>query len=288
MDLRPHQREATDAVVRAPELHARSLVPECGLRTQVVMATGTGKTWVAVRSAMELHASRVLVLVPSLDLLAQTEAAWRQAGRSGLMIGVSSLRGEQVSFPNTTDVDELVEWTRGAEKVTVYAMYASLGLGTLERAHAVGLSAWDLIVVDEAHRTSGRIGKPWAVVHDNTRIPSLRRLYMTATPRLWQLDEDQEQGAPGELVASMEDDPDGPFGSRCYTLTLSEAIDRGICAPYQWCVWTSPTRSSRPRCCWVPRAGRTRCAGPGSPRSRLPWCRRQPRKPSSARSCSTT
>src|SRR4051812_38314254 len=129
------------------------------------------------------------------------------------MIGVSSLRGEEVSFPNTTDVDELVEWTRGLEKVTVYATYASLGLGTLERAHAAGLSAWDLIVVDEAHRTSGRIGKPWAVVHDNTRIPSLRRLYMTATPRLWQLDEDQEQGgAPGELVASMEDDPDGPFG----------------------------------------------------------------------------
>ncbi|GAA3484771.1 helicase associated domain-containing protein [Streptomyces yanii] len=56
---------------------------------------------------------------------------------------------------------------------------------------------------------------------------------MTATPRLWQLDEDSEQGAPGELVASMEDDPDGPFGARCYTLTLSEAIDREICAPYQ-------------------------------------------------------
>jgi hypothetical protein len=79
----------------------------------------------------------------------------------------------------------------------------------------------------------GRIGKPWAVVHDNTRIPALRRLYMTATPRLWQLDDDAEPGAPGELVASMEDDPDGPFGSRCYTLTLSEAINWGICAPYQ-------------------------------------------------------
>lgn len=198
------------------------------------MATGSGKTRVAVRSAEELHAGRVLVLVPSLDLLAQTEAAWREGGRRGPMIGVSSLRGEEVSFPNTTDVDELVEWTRGLEKVTVYATYASLGLGTLERAHAAGLSAWDLIVVDEAHRTSGRIGKPWAVVHDNLRIPSLRRLYMTATPRLWQLDEDQEQGgAPGELVASMEDDQDGPFGSRCFTLTLSEAIDRGICAPYQ-------------------------------------------------------
>ncbi|KOV94527.1 helicase [Streptomyces sp. NRRL B-1140] len=196
------------------------------------MATGSGKTRVAARSAEKLHAGRVLVLVPSLDLLTQTEAAWRAAGRRGPMVGVSSLRGEDVSFPNTTDVDELVDWVRPFDKVTVYATYASLGLGTLERAHQAGLPAWDLIVVDEAHRTSGRIGKPWAVVHDNTRIPALRRLYMTATPRLWQLDEDTE-GAPGELVASMEDDPDGPFGARCYTLTLSEAIDRGICAPYQ-------------------------------------------------------
>ncbi|MFF9301839.1 Helicase associated domain protein [Streptomyces sp. NPDC014764] len=227
------QREAIDAVVRALELPARSLVSERGLRTQVIMATGSGKTRVAVRSAEELHAGRVLVLVPSLDLLAQTEAAWREGGRRGPMIGVSSLRGEEVSFPNTTDVDELVEWTRGLDKVTVYATYASLGLGTLERAHAGGLAAWDLIVVDEAHRVSGRIGKPWAVVHDNQKIPSLRRLYMTATPRLWQLGDEDEAGAPGELVASMDDDPEGPFGSRAFTLTLSEAIDRGICAPYQ-------------------------------------------------------
>ncbi|MER6569891.1 Helicase associated domain protein [Streptomyces sp. NPDC001093] len=232
-ELRPHQREAVDAVLRALELPAHSTVPERGLRTQVIMATGTGKTLVATRSAEELRAGRVLVLVPSLDLLAQTEAAWREGGRTGPMIGVSSLRGQEAGFPNTTDVDELVAWVRPFDKVTVFATYASLGLGTLERAHAAGLPGWSLIVVDEAHRVSGRIGKPWAVVHDNTRIPALRRLYMTATPRLWQLDEDSEQGAPGELVASMEDDPNGPFGARCYTLTLSEAIDRGICAPYQ-------------------------------------------------------
>ncbi|MGW1170608.1 Helicase associated domain protein [Streptomyces sp. NPDC002550] len=234
-EVRPHQREAVDAVLRALELPARSSVPERGLRTQVVMATGSGKTLVAVRSAEELQAGRVLVLVPSLDLLAQTEAAWREGGRTGPMIGVSSLRGPEASFPNTTDVDELVAWVRPFDKVTVFATYASLGLGTLERAHAAGLPGWSLIVVDEAHRVSGRIGKPWAVVHDNTRIPALRRLYMTATPRLWQLDDDSEAapGVPGELVASMDDDPEGPFGSRAFTLTLSDAIDRGICAPYQ-------------------------------------------------------
>ncbi|MFF5569138.1 DEAD/DEAH box helicase family protein, partial [Streptomyces sp. NPDC012829] len=197
------------------------------------MATGSGKSLVAVRSAEELHAGRVLVLVPSLDLLAQTVAAWREGGRTGPMIGVSSLRGEEASFPNTTDVGELVDWVRPLDKVTVFATYASLGFGILERAHAAGLPGWSLIVVDEAHRVSGRIGRPWAVVHDNTRVPSLRRLYMTATPRLWQPDEESGPGVPGELVASMEDDPASPFGTRCFTLTLSDAVDRGICAPYQ-------------------------------------------------------
>ena len=106
-ELRPHQREAVDAVLRALELPAGTTVPERGLRSQVIMATGTGKTLVATRAAEELRAGRVLVFVPSLDLLAQTEAAWREGGRTGSMIGVSSLRSEEVGFPNTTDVDEL-------------------------------------------------------------------------------------------------------------------------------------------------------------------------------------
>ncbi|MFF9819820.1 DEAD/DEAH box helicase family protein [Streptomyces sp. NPDC014006] len=100
------------------------------------MATGSGKTLVAMRSAEALQAGRVLVLVPSLDLLAQTGAAWREGGPSEPMSGVSSLRGPEASFPNTTDVDELVAWARPLEKVTVLATYAYLGLGTLERAHA--------------------------------------------------------------------------------------------------------------------------------------------------------
>ncbi|MCX4539714.1 DEAD/DEAH box helicase [Streptomyces sp. NBC_01565] len=239
-ELRPHQREAVDAVVRALELPAGGRVPGAGLRTQVIMATGSGKSLVAVRSAEELRAARVLVLVPTLDLLVQTAAAWREGGRSGRAFAVCSLRDDDAGMPTTTDPAELARWGgRVADRVTVFATYASLGMGTIERAHLAGLPGWDLIVVDEAHRTSGRIGKPWAVVHDNARIPSVRRLYMTATPRVWQDGEPPEEGARdgdrgrGGLVASMEDDADGPFGARCHTLTLSEAIDRGICAPYR-------------------------------------------------------
>ncbi|MEU3317427.1 Helicase associated domain protein [Streptomyces sp. NPDC006662] len=233
MELRPHQREAVDAVLKALEFPASGRLPETGLRTQVVMATGSGKSLVAARSAAELRARRVLVLVPSLDLLTQTEFAWRAGGQTGPVLGVSSLRESEAGFANTTVPEDLVAWTGHLEQVTVFATYASLGLGTLERAHQAGLPAWDMIVVDEAHRTSGRIGKPWAMVHDNTRIPAARRLYMTATPRLWQAGEDSQEGRAGEPVASMEDDEGGLFGARCYTLTLSEAIDRRIVAPYQ-------------------------------------------------------
>ncbi|WP_330481419.1 DEAD/DEAH box helicase [Streptomyces sp. NBC_00724] len=233
--LREHQAEAVVATVR--ELLQEAPLPPAGLRTQVIMATGSGKTLVAVHTAEELTADRVLVLVPSLDLLEQTARAWRDGGRPGSYFGVSSLKSEEVGFPNTTDADELVRLTRGPGRVTVFATYASLGLGFLEKAHIAGLPLWNLITVDEAHRVSGRMGKPWAVVHDNTRIPAERRLYMTATPRVWQAGEvDDETGGrqlPGELVASMLDDPDGVFGKVAFHLSLEQAIERGIVAPYQ-------------------------------------------------------
>lgn len=183
------------------------------------MATGSGKTLVAVRAAEQVGGERVLVLVPSLDLLDQTARAWRFGGRTGAFVGVSSLDHE-TGFAHTTDPHTLVRLT-AHESVTVFATYASLGNGLLEAAHEGGLSLWGLIVVNEAHRTSGRAGKPWAVVHDNARIPAAARLYMTATPRIWTAGDGDEED---ELVASMTDDPDGLFGRVAYHLPLDTAI----------------------------------------------------------------
>ncbi|MFD6822930.1 Helicase associated domain protein [Streptomyces sp. NPDC060085] len=80
---------------------------------------------------------------------------------------------------------------------------------------------------DEAHRTSGDGLKPWAAVHDQAQLPAERRLYMTATARVW-----EAEGERPRLVASMEDGSP-VFGPVAYKLTLSEAIGRGIVAPYQ-------------------------------------------------------
>ncbi|MEU2427750.1 Helicase associated domain protein [Streptomyces sp. NPDC007851] len=228
--LRPHQVEAVDAVLRhLSEQPGRGIPPE-GLRTQVIAATGSGKTLIGVAAADRLSARRVLVLVPTLDLLLQMASAWRAGGRRGAMIGVCSLRGaDSQGLPCTTDPDELIDWTAGPEMVTVFATYASVGMGTLQRAHAAGLPVWDLMVVDEAHRVSGDGMKPWAAVHDQTQVPAVRRLYMTATARVWEADGD---GDRPRLVASM--DEDSPvFGPVAYQLKLSEAIRMGLVAPYQ-------------------------------------------------------
>ncbi|WP_457473193.1 Helicase associated domain protein [Streptomyces sp. TE4109] len=90
------------------------------------------------------------------------------------------------------------------------------------------------MVVDEAHRTSGHAGKPWAVVHDQVRIPATRRLYMTATARIWEAPEHARSGEGGEsrLIASM-DPGSRVFGPVAYKLTLSQAVSRGLVAPYQ-------------------------------------------------------
>ncbi|MEU2339501.1 Helicase associated domain protein [Streptomyces sp. NPDC013172] len=228
--LRPHQVEAVDAVLRhLSEQPGRGIPPE-GLRTQVIAATGSGKTLIGVAAADRLSARRVLVLVPTLDLLLQMASAWRAAGRRGAMIGVCSLRGaDSQGLPCTTDPDELIAWTAGPEMVTVFATYASVGMGTLQRAHAAGLRVWDLMVVDEAHRVSGDGLKPWAAVHDQTQVPAVRRLYMTATARIWEADGD---GDRPRLVASM-DDGSPVFGPVAYKLKLSEAIRMGLVAPYQ-------------------------------------------------------
>ncbi|GAA1376007.1 DEAD/DEAH box helicase family protein [Streptomyces beijiangensis] len=233
-ELFPHQVEAVDAVMRALQAPAGGLMPAQGLRTQVIAATGSGKTLIAVGAAQKLAARRVLVLVPTLDLLLQTAAAWREGGRSGAMVGVCSLRAEESDgIPYTTGPEELESWAQGLERVTVFATYAAVGLGILQHAHTAGLGVWDLMVVDEAHRTSGDAGKPWAAVHDQAKIPATRRLYMTATARIWEAAEGRGAGRrEPRLIASM--DPDSPlFGPVAFKLSLSECISRGLVAPYQ-------------------------------------------------------
>ncbi|WP_331773362.1 Helicase associated domain protein (plasmid) [Embleya sp. NBC_00888] len=195
--LRPHQREAVDAIVRAlenPDVETAPDGPHGGTRATVAMACGTGKTRIAAAVAAALAPrGRALVLVPTLDLLTQTVTAWRNAGRTaGTQIAVCSLANDptldEAGVRCTTSAPRLALWASAQGPLTVYATYQSLGAVLTAQAGVYGLAlaGFDLVIVDEAHRTSGSIGKEWAAVHDNTRLPAARRLYLTATPRVWE------------------------------------------------------------------------------------------------------
>ncbi|MFD0375671.1 DEAD/DEAH box helicase family protein [Streptomyces sp. NPDC127112] len=80
--LRPHQVEAVDAAVRALGRMPAGHVGGAGLRATVVSACGTGKTLMGVHTAGRVARGRVLILLPTLDLLVQTVSVWRDAGRS--------------------------------------------------------------------------------------------------------------------------------------------------------------------------------------------------------------
>ncbi|WP_323379945.1 DEAD/DEAH box helicase [Streptomyces alkaliphilus] len=249
--LRPHQREAVEAIVRG-----LSEVPGDEARGTVVMATGTGKTLTAAAAAHRLVPDgKVGVLVPTLDLLTQTVEAWRRAGRRGPMVAVCSLSQdpmlEALGVRCTTDPWFLARWASVPGPVTVLMTYASLvpqnaresgggdapdgRAGVIEEAVRAqtftgpALPAFDLLVVDEAHRTSGDAGKAWAMALDNDRLPARRRLFMTATPRIWEAVPSVDGWV--RPVASMTDP--GLYGERLYELELTEAVERGLLARWE-------------------------------------------------------
>ncbi|MFE1878046.1 Helicase associated domain protein [Streptomyces sp. NPDC059496] len=274
--LRPHQEEAVEAIARGLDIPPGKRIPEAGLRATVVAACGTGKTFMAAAAALRLaRHGRVLVLLPTLDLLTQTVREWRLAGHTGPAVAVCSLEDDpqlwQLDVRTTTSAPQLGLW-HGRGPVTVYATYASLPVlaEAHEGAYGLPMDVFDLVVVDEAHRTSGSAGKAWADVHRQEVIPAMRRLYITATPRVWmerpprsraqerereearrlaeekmerrERAEAEAEGRiyvsrprwdrlPKELACSMDDER--VFGPVVYELSLASAISRGLLAKYQ-------------------------------------------------------
>ncbi|MFE4424965.1 hypothetical protein [Streptomyces sp. NPDC056190] len=124
--------------------------------------------------------------------------------------------------------------------MTIYATYASLPVlaEAFEGVYGQQLAPVDLTVVDEAHRTSGSMGKAWTEIHDQTIIPARRRLYLTATPRIWQerpppweVAEGARDALPQEMAASMDDEK--VFDPVLYKLSLASAVSRALLARYQ-------------------------------------------------------
>ncbi|MFD3566014.1 Helicase associated domain protein [Streptomyces sp. NPDC058667] len=256
--LKEHQVDQKAAFRKWVGFPSGPSTPPEGARGTIVSATGSGKTITAAACALEcFRGGRILVTVPTLDLLVQTAQAWRLVGHTTPMVAVCSLENDAVlnelGVRTTTNPIQLALWA-GSGPVVVFATYASLVdredvdapgqrkvRGPLEAALAGGerlygqrMVGFDLAIVDEAHGTAGDLGRPWAAIHDNARIPADFRLYLTATPRILAAPRPQK-GADGQEVelATMADDPNGTYGAWLAELGLSEAIEREILAGFE-------------------------------------------------------
>ena len=239
--LRPHQKVAFDDVTGGFNDHDRG---------KLIMACGTGKTFAALRIAEAVAGigGRVLYLVPSISLFQQSMREWAtQRSIPHRYIGIcSDTRAgrndedaslQELEIPVTTEpkaISQALREARPDAMTVVYCTYHSLGI--VEDAQDDGAPAFDIVLCDEAHRTTGveRPGdrtSPFVLVHDAQRIRAAKRLYMTATPRLYTEGAKAKAASHDVEVFSM-DDP-ATYGPELHRLPFSRAVERDLLSDYK-------------------------------------------------------
>lgn len=237
---RPHQKVAIQSVLSGFETHDRG---------KLIMACGTGKTITGLKIAEAMTQGRgaVLVLVPSISLLNQTLVEWAtQCEYPYSIYGIcsdpkaSKITEDEIVdavVPATTDVQTLCYQyaVSGQEHLQLFfSTYQSINV-VHDFQQKSGLQ-FDLVICDEAHRTTGvtlagEDESNFVRVHDNEYINAKKRLYMTATPRIYADDSKQKAKDNSALLCSMDDET--IYGPEFYRLSFSDAVSQGLLSDYK-------------------------------------------------------
>ena len=257
-ELRDHQREALEAALNHYKEHDRG---------KMIMACGTGKTFTSLRITEAIldrdvpadGKGCVLFLAPSISLVGQTLREWTaNASRPIIPICVCSdptvtkrkseddigERVEDLGMPATTNPGRIAfAYMTSKDTVVIFSTYQSLDAVIAAQNH--GLPEFDLIICDEAHRTTGVIidkqdESSFTKVHDNNLVHGRKRLYMTATPRLY-----GEKGKADARKASVEIcsmDDVSKYGEEFYTITFGRAVEKELLSDYKVLILTTTAR----------------------------------------------
>ena len=245
-ELRPHQQGAHNGVINGLKEADRG---------KLILACGTGKTFTSLRIAetMAGKGKKVLFLVPSLALLSQTLNEWTQQAKIPLKnfavcsdsdVGkrkkndddrVIATRSD-LDFPSTTNARSLanaIKTLHDDEHMTVvYSTYHSINvLSDAQMSHNIG--EFDLIICDEAHRTTGATfddedESAFVMVHSDDNIMGKKRLYMTATPRIY-----SEDAKSTESVQLCSMDDEKLFGKELHVINFSQAVALDLLVDYK-------------------------------------------------------
>ena len=237
-------------------------------RGKLIMACGTGKTFTSLKIAEKETNGKgtILFLVPSIALLGQILREWSaQADKPITPICICSdssvgkdeddISVVDLTIPASTNVKSIVRQIENAKlnqkgMIVVFSTYQSIDviseaqkeLNKFKKDNLV----FDLIICDEAHRTTGVIlkdkekgeydEKVFTKVHDNQNVLAKKRLYMTATPRLYKEEAKKKAEETDAILCSMDDE--ALYGKEVYRIGFSEAVDRNLLSDYKVLVLT--------------------------------------------------
>lgn len=227
-------------------------------RGQLIMAPGTGKTFTSLKLVEKMakqtnkETFNVLYLVPSIQLLSQTLIGWNNDTELSMhSFAVTSdrnaskkknddeLSAKDIGFPATTDSEKLLSNYKKIENnqrdlMVVYSTYQSIEV--LHEAQEKGFPNFDIIICDEAHRTTGAkaLGEEASVftrVHNNNYIKASKRLYQTATPKIYGTDAKQKAEDSSIVLSSM--DNKDIYGEEIFRLGFGQAVSNDILTDYK-------------------------------------------------------
>ena len=234
-------------------------------RGKLIMACGTGKTFTSLKIMEKETGGRgvVLFLAPSIALVGQTLREWTAESSIPIFpicicsdpeVSKSKKKSDDdtdgysvtdLAFPASTRVTDIVRQFRLSEKfhkdgvVVVFSTYQSIAV--VANAQKEFQRDFDLIICDEAHRTTGVTLKDeddsaFVKVHDNTFIQAKKRLYMTATPRLYAEESKKKAKEADAYLCSMDDE--AMYGPEVFRIGFGEAVDKNLLADYKVLVLT--------------------------------------------------
>jgi predicted helicase len=248
---RPHQATAIEKVFAGfADGHDRG---------KLIMACGTGKTFTALKIAERTAAenggsARILFAVPSISLLSQTLREWTAQTQLDLRAfavcsdtkvsrAAEDINTYDVAIPVTTNsaklVAEMAQRKRAKGLTVVFTTYQSLPV--IAQAQTLGVDPFDLVICDEAHRTTGvtlvdKGESNFVRVHDADYLHAARRLYMTATPRIFDENVKAKADEHSAVLTSMDDET--VYGPEFHRLSFGEAVDIGRLTDYKVLVLT--------------------------------------------------
>ncbi len=232
-------------------------------RGKLIMACGTGKTYTSLK-IMEQMTDKdafVLFLVPSIALLGQTLNAWMadkqddmravcvcsdaKASRKMMDADDEDASVIDLAIPATTNTNsilrQLQQYDKNGCRVVIFSTYQSIDV-VKEAIDKYGREV-DLIICDEAHRTTGVILKDKAEsnftkIHSNDFIRAKKRLYMTATPRLYSANVKVKAKEDSNVDVLCSMDSKELYGEEFHRLSFNDAVSQGLLADYKVLVLT--------------------------------------------------